>query len=148
MGDSPYTALAGSSSQSQGYHEGFVSTAAIESQQVRVNKYETTLPLRVDLLSALAYSLGPISGVILLILETKNDYVRFHAWQSSLIFSFMVLMHFFWMFISSVISWLLFVVDLGLIGWLSYQAYINGDTLSRYELPYIGQIASRWVDTE
>jgi len=29
-----------------------------------------------------------------------------------------------------------------------YQAYINADSLLRYEIPIIGRIASDWVDTE
>jgi len=30
----------------------------------------------------------------------------------------------------------------------SYQAYINADSLFRYEIPIIGSIASDWVDSE
>ena len=60
------------------------------------NEWETTYGLRVDLLAAFAYLLGPISGstvslfsaracistptaLALLILEVHNDYVRFHG---------------------------------------------------------------------
>lgn len=31
--------------------------------------------------------LPPAGGVLLLLLEHKSDYVRFHAWQASLTFS-------------------------------------------------------------
>ncbi|KAF9229297.1 hypothetical protein BS17DRAFT_665238, partial [Gyrodon lividus] len=41
--------------------------------------------LRVDVLTASAYLLGLISALILLVLETHNDYVRFHAYQSALL---------------------------------------------------------------
>ncbi|RUP49292.1 hypothetical protein BC936DRAFT_142853 [Jimgerdemannia flammicorona] len=44
--------------------------------QIRVNKYETSLPVRVDVEAALTYALGAVTVV-----EQKNDYVRFHAWQ-------------------------------------------------------------------
>ncbi|KAL2915195.1 hypothetical protein HK105_205302 [Polyrhizophydium stewartii] len=72
---------------------------------VRVNKFETAMPIRLDIEAALCYVLGAVSGILFLILENKNDYVR-------------------------------------------YQAYINADSLARYELPFIGSLASRWVDTE
>jgi uncharacterized membrane protein len=32
--------------------------------------------------SALAYLAGPFSGALILLAETTNDQVRFHAWQS------------------------------------------------------------------
>jgi uncharacterized membrane protein len=32
--------------------------------------------------SALAYAAGPVSGALMLLAETKNEDVRFHAWQS------------------------------------------------------------------
>jgi uncharacterized membrane protein len=34
--------------------------------------------------SALAYLAGPFSGALILLAETSNDEVRFHAWQSIL----------------------------------------------------------------
>jgi hypothetical protein len=37
--------------------------------------YETTLGGRVDLEAAAAYITGPVLAILLLILETKNDYV-------------------------------------------------------------------------
>jgi hypothetical protein len=39
------------------------SSSAFNGQQaVRVNKYETTLPIRVDIEASLAYVLGPVTG--------------------------------------------------------------------------------------
>ena len=60
-----------------------------------------------------------------------NDPSRFHAWQSSLLFTFMFIIHviFSW---SSVLSWILFVGDLGLIGWLTFRAYKDGESFSYY----------------
>jgi hypothetical protein len=53
----------------------------------RTNKYDTTLPIRLDILAALPYLFPPLTGLLILVLETANDYVRFHAWQSVLVFS-------------------------------------------------------------
>jgi hypothetical protein len=57
----------------------------------RVNQYETRLPLRycphcitdcrLDIEAAGAYLFPPVTGVLLLVLEHSNSYVRFHAWQ-------------------------------------------------------------------
>ena len=55
-----------------------------------VNLFETSLPLRLDYEAMLAYLLlPPAGGVFLLVVEHKSDYVRFHAWQSSLVFTAM-----------------------------------------------------------
>ncbi|SAL95236.1 hypothetical protein [Absidia glauca] len=103
---------------------------------MRVNKYETTMPIRVDLEAALTYLFPPLSGLLFLVVETQNDYVRFHAWQFILIF------------ISTFLSWVLFFVGIGSILYLSYRAYLDGASLERYEVPYFGPMASEWVDTE
>jgi len=74
----------------------------------------------------LAYLLLPPAGaVLLLILEHKSDYVRFHAWQGALLFSALVVVHFILSF-SRWLSWGLFGVDVGLMGYLSWKAYIDG----------------------
>ncbi|CAO3610869.1 unnamed protein product [Cunninghamella echinulata] len=115
---------------------------------MRVNKYETTLPIRVDLEAVLAYIAPPLSGLLLLVLETQNDYVRFHAWQSSLYFLFLMILQFILLFISNFLSWLLFLFGIGSILFLCYRAYLDGASLERYQLPYFGPIASEYVDTE
>lgn len=52
--------------------------------------FSTSLPMRLDYEACLAYFLlPPAGGALLLVLERKSDYVRFHAWQSSLVFGFL-----------------------------------------------------------
>ncbi|KAI9096992.1 hypothetical protein DFS34DRAFT_704761 [Phlyctochytrium arcticum] len=115
----------------------------------RVNKWETSLRMRVDLEAAGCYVLGPVSGALFLILEQKNDYVRFHAWQSCLAFTALLAAQFlFGILTLSKIVWLIFIAELALVGWCGYQAYTNSDTLARYQLPYVGEIACNWVDNE
>nr|CAG8439504.1 9660_t:CDS:2 [Entrophospora candida] len=123
-------------------------TEQIPEDTIRVNKYETSMPIRVDIEAALTYVLGCVTGVFFLIFEHKNDYVRFHAWQSSLLFSIIFLLHFILIFISTFLSWILFIIELFLIGYLGHKAYVDGESLDRYEVPIIGRIASNWVDTE
>jgi uncharacterized membrane protein len=113
--------------------------------------FETRLGLRMDYEACLAYLLLPPAGpVVLLMLEHRSDYVRFvnsdgpggrlpglrtytnmdrfHAWQASLLFAFIFIIHiiFSW---SSIISWLLLVGDLGLIGFLTMHAYQDGKSI-------------------
>lgn len=91
---------------------------------------------------------------------------RFHAWQSSLLFTALFVLHLLisW---SSFLSWVLFLADLALVGWLVVNAYRDADTLdryvlryfrrlgdhkltvfSRYEVPIFGPIASGILDDE
>jgi uncharacterized membrane protein len=112
--------------------------------------------MRLDYEACLAYLLlPPAGGVFLLVVERKSDYVRydipgslsflvdpasrswilfsalanarfrFHAWQSSLLFSAMFILHLLfmrWTFF----SWIIFLADIGLMGYLTYRAYIDG----------------------
>jgi len=114
----------------------------------RVNQYETRLPLRIDIEAIMCYvALPPVGAVLLLVLETQNDYVRFHAWQASLVFTGLVILHLIFTF-SAFLSWSLFVVDLGLMATGAWHCYKDADDLARWELPFVGRIASSYVDSE
>jgi len=113
-----------------------------------VDLFETRLGIRMDWEACLAYLLlPPAGGVLLLVLEHKSDYVRFHAWQSSLLFTVLFIVHviFSW---SSILSWMIFVIDIGLIGLLTYRAYVDAANLDRYEVPFFGPLASSILDDE
>lgn len=47
---------------------------------------ETSTGLAPNVAGALAYALGPISGVAFLVMEKQNRFVRFHAAQSTVVF--------------------------------------------------------------
>ncbi|KAI1308141.1 hypothetical protein F5Y03DRAFT_351386 [Xylaria venustula] len=113
-----------------------------------VSEFDTSLGIRLDYEAVLAYVvLPPLGAIILLILERKSDYVRFHAWQSSLLFTALFIIHllFSW---STFLSWLMLIGDLVLIGFLALHAYRDADTLDRFEVPIFGSIASRILDDE
>ncbi|RDW94501.1 UPF0132-containing protein [Coleophoma crateriformis] len=119
-----------------------------EAGRAGLNEFETSLPIRLDYEACLAYLLlPPAGGALLLVLEHKSDYVRFHAWQSALLFSAMFVIHliFSW---STTLSWLIFLGDLGLIGYLTLRAYRDADTLDRCEVPFFGPLASSILDDE
>ncbi|KAI0160859.1 hypothetical protein GGR52DRAFT_561985 [Hypoxylon sp. FL1284] len=113
-----------------------------------VSEFDTSLGIRLDYEACLAYlALPPLGAIILLILERKSDFVRFHAWQSSLLFTVVFIVHliFSW---STFLSWVIFIADLCLMGWLALRAYRDADTLDRFEVPIFGQIATRILDDE
>lgn len=71
-------------------------------------------------------------GGVLLILFLMS---RFHAWQSSLLFTAMFVVHLLvsW---STFLGWVVFLGDLVLIGWLVLNAYRDADTLDRLVLRF------------
>ncbi|SPQ20125.1 29fef802-2687-419a-b72e-827a5603d9f8 [Thermothielavioides terrestris] len=112
---------------------------ALGAREGMVSEFDTSLGLRLDYEACLAYlAVPPVGAILLLILERKSDYVRFHAWQSSLLFTALFVVHllFSW---STFLSWLFFLGDLALIAWLVLKAY---------EVPIFGPIASRILDDE
>lgn len=138
-----------------------------------MSEFDTSLGIRLDYEACLAYlAFPPLGAILLLIAERKSDYVRFHAWQSSLLFTVIFIVHliFSW---SRFLSWLFFIGDLALIAFLTLKAYRDADTLDRYveaacgypppkdtptlpiadaadrfEVPIFGPLASRILDDE
>lgn len=110
--------------------------------------FETSLGISLQIEACLAYlMLPPAGGLILLLFEQKSDYVRFHAWQSSLVFGALFLLHivFSW---TSIISWMMFAFDMLLIAYLTLGAWRHAETLDRVEVPFFGKLASSFVDDE
>ncbi|KAL9640632.1 MAG: hypothetical protein Q9204_000645 [Flavoplaca sp. TL-2023a] len=131
----------------RGDGRGFGNTD-LEGGRSNINLFDTSLPLRLDHEAMLAYLLlPPAGGVFLLLVEHKSDYVRFHAWQSALVFTAMFIIHLIFSRFS-VLSWILFVFDLGLITFLTFHAYQDANNLDRIELPFFGGLASSFVDAE
>ncbi|KAE9411128.1 hypothetical protein BT96DRAFT_1011790 [Gymnopus androsaceus JB14] len=129
---------------------GFGNTASeeVESQ----NQWETRYGMRVDMLSAFAYILGPLSALLVLIIETQNDYVRFHAYQSALFTTPLVVFRAF-LSLLQFPQWLrTFCTVLVLVCqlYMAFRAYIDASRngLARFELPVVGPLASRWLADE
>lgn len=130
-------------------HNDYIGQSALSGGGITYGDvFETSLRIPLQIEACLAYLLlPPLGGVLLLVLEHKSDYVRFHAWQSALLFSALFMVHviFSW---TSVISYMLLTCDLLLIAYLTYGAYRNAETLDRVEVPFIGRLASSFVDDE
>lgn len=98
---------------------------------------------------ALAYLLGPFSGILFLIIEYKNQFVKFHALQSILFFGAAAFLNFILNFIFSVFPffglWFVGFVVCGFIALVSFIFYVilivtayQGRVL---RVPFIGDVA-------
>jgi uncharacterized membrane protein len=93
-------------------------------------------------LGAVAYLLGFITGIVLLLVEKKDKFVRFHAMQSTILFGglfivnlalgFIPLLGWLVGFILSIASFILWIF----LMWKAFQGEM-------YKLPYIGEIAEK-----
>jgi len=101
--------------------------------------------LQPNIAGALAYFLGPISGILFLLVEKENKFVRFHAMQSILTFGGIFILNVVLGFIP-ILGWLagtlLSLVSLVLWLFLMYKAFNNEE----YELPVIGEVARKQVE--
>ncbi|KAF8973938.1 hypothetical protein BDZ97DRAFT_1751875 [Flammula alnicola] len=126
--------------------------SAVSDEDPPTNQWETTYGWRVDILALCAYLLGPVSALALLILETQNDYVRFHAYQSALLTTPLVLIRML-LSIAHFPSWIKTLCTLTIIaiqlfvGFFAYRdASQNG--LVHFHAPFVGAIAEKWLADE
>src|SRR3989344_4697379 len=90
------------------------------------------------LMGALAYLLGPITGILFLLMEKGNKFVRFHAMQSTILFGGLFVVNIVLGFYSD--SWMAgkpcsFHNRFCFMACFDVEAY-NGE---EYEVPYIGK---------
>lgn len=93
--------------------------------------------------AALSYVLGPITGIIFLILE-KDKFVRFHAMQSIVfsVIAFILNMILGFTIILALVLPILWVVEFILWLVLIYKAW-QGE---QWEVPFIGKFARQMVE--
>jgi uncharacterized membrane protein len=107
------------------------------------NTERTTLGCDANVAAALAYVLGWISGIVLLVVERNNRFVRFHAMQSVLVFGAFSLAWFLCLSIP-LLGWLvsfILIPPISAISWLLllFKAY-QGE---RFKFPFLGEIAEQ-----
>jgi len=116
------------------------------------NQWETRYGMRVDFLAAWAYILGPISAFCMLIMETHNDFVRFHAYQSALLTTPLILLRILasLLQLSSVLRHFLNLLLISSISFMAFRAHTDASRngLSRFHIPFIGLLAEQWLDEE
>ncbi len=98
-----------------------------------------------NLKGALAYLLGFITGIVLLLVEKNSRFVRFHAMQSTVLFGGLFVVNLALGFIP-LLGWALgFLISIvAFILWLllMWKAF-NGET---YKVPFVGEIAEKQLN--
>jgi len=106
---------------------------------------KTSTGLEENVAGLLSYLLGWITGIIFLILEKDNKFVRFHAMQSIVVFGILTIAQFILRWIP-IIGWILGILIsiLAFILWiiLMVKAY-QGE---KYKLPWAGIFAEKQVN--
>jgi len=104
-----------------------------------------TTGLEPNLAGLLCYILGWVSGLIFIIIEKDDQFVRFHAMQSIITFGGLTL-------IGLALGWIPFVgtVFSGIVGAVAFVLWvvlmIKAFVGLRYKLPYIGELAERQLE--
>jgi len=95
-----------------------------------------------NIAAALSYLVGFVTGVIFLLVEKENKFVRFHAMQSTLLFAGIVALDILLQLIPFIGALVVFLIVIpgSAILWLLliYKAYQGED----YKLPLVGQMAA------
>ena len=105
---------------------------------------KTSVGLEEKIAGLLCYVLGWVSGIVFILIEQENKFVRFHAIQSIIVFGALTIVATVlgWIpFIGAFFAWIISV--LGFILWivLMIKAYQG----TRYKLPWSGNMAEKWV---
>ena len=101
---------------------------------------KTSTGLTENVAGLLCYVLGWVSGLVFLLIEPENKFVRFHAMQSIIVFGIInvAIVVLFWIPVLVLIIWLL-----GLALWivLMLKAYQG----TKFKRPWAGDLAEKWV---
>jgi uncharacterized membrane protein len=103
---------------------------------------ETKIGLSENITGVITYVLGFITGIVFLVIEKENKFVRFHAAQSTVVFGGLFVISIILGFIP-IIGWLiaLLLPIVGLVLWLylMFMAYNN----NMYRLPVVADFADK-----
>jgi len=95
-----------------------------------------------NLMAALTYVLGVITGVIFLLVEKKSAFVRFHAMQSTIFFGGVLILNIALNYIYIPVLGGLASMIIGLVSFIAWVVLIikalQGE---KYKLPYVGDLA-------
>lgn len=94
--------------------------------------------LKKETAGALSYVLGPVSGLVFLVIE-KDPFVRFHAMQSTILFGGLMLLK--WVFTMTIllipVAGVLWIVGAVLWFFLIYKAWQGAE----FEVPVVGKLS-------
>lgn len=93
-----------------------------------------------NMAAALCYVLGWVTGLVFLLVEKEDKFVRFHAMQSVITFGILTVAS-----LAPLIGWLLspFIMIIGFVLWL--VLIIKAYQGEEFELPVVGKLARQWL---
>ncbi len=102
----------------------------------------TSTGLDANVAAAVSYLVGFVTGIIFLLVENENKYVRFHAMQSTLLFLGVVgidiLLQLIPILGALIVIFVVIPLSAGLWLFLMYKAYVGEE----FKLPLVGQMAA------
>lgn len=109
---------------------------------------KTSLGLDENIEGALCYVLGWVTGIIFLLIEKENKFVKFHALQSIIVFStFTVLSIVLRIFTFIPFIGIIFMLLIKLIGMVSFVVWIicivKAFQGEKFKIPFAGDIAEK-----
>jgi uncharacterized membrane protein len=103
---------------------------------------KTSTGLDANLAAALSYLVGFVTGIIFLLVEKENKFVRFHAMQSTLVFAGIVAIDLLLQIVPilGALVVVFLIIPLSAILWLllMFKAYQGEE----FKLPLVGQMAA------
>ncbi|MGM0611711.1 MAG: DUF4870 domain-containing protein [Thermodesulfobacteriota bacterium] len=111
-----------------------------------MEKNKTVLGIDENIEALLCYVLGWITGIVFLLLEKENQFVRFHAMQSFVVFLvlFVLSLVLGWIPIVGFLSFIIFLV--GVILWILLM--VKAFQGEKYKLPWAGEFAENQVSRQ
>ncbi|KAJ2453882.1 hypothetical protein EV183_001952 [Coemansia sp. RSA 2336] len=106
--------------------------------------YETSIPIHPKILAPLSYIIPLISGLVIILLERRNTYVRLHAWQA-VVLSLAVGVLSMLLFWVPLVPTLIHLASLVATAVCMFRAWKDADTLTFFKLGVVGDFAERQV---
>ena len=107
-----------------------------------IHTEKTSTGFDANVAAALSYLVGFVTGILFLLFEKENRFVRFHAMQSTLVFAGIVLLDILLQIVpilgALVVIFVVIPLSAALWLWLMYKAYQGEE----YKLPIVGQMAA------
>jgi len=103
----------------------------------------TVLGIDENIEALLCYVLGWLTGIVFLLLEKNNQFVRFHAMQSLVVFLGLFVLSFVLGWIPIIGFLTVIIFPLGVILWILLM--IKAFQGEKYKLPWVGDFAKKQV---
>jgi uncharacterized membrane protein len=105
---------------------------------------KTSIGLNENVAGLLCYILGWVSGLVFLLIESENKFVRFHALQSIIVFGALTVIQIIvgWIpVLGAILVWIIGIIMVIMWIVLMVKAYQG----TRYKAPWAGNLAEKWV---